>query len=77
MSFPFVLAPGELFDYLPMGSPRRIVVVNGTYPPRVGLHVVDMLPLVPGQGERRDAYCVPSGLVTDALQIAEGLASGD
>lgn len=73
MSFPTELQPGELFDFLPSG-PRRIVVVNGTYPPRVGLHAVDMRPLVPGHGARRDAYPVPSGRVEDALAIAQSLA---
>lgn len=72
MNFPTELQPGELFDFLPPG-PRRIVVVNGTYPPRVGLHVVDMLPLSPGEGARRDAHPIPSGRVEDALEVAQSL----
>jgi hypothetical protein len=75
MDFPLNLSPGELFDFLPPGGERRIVIVNGTYPPRVGLHVVDMLPLLPGQGARRDAYPIPSGLVSDAIEKAMTLVA--
>jgi hypothetical protein len=69
ISTPESLAPGETYTRFE-NEVMRVVVVNGTIPPRVGLHVVK----IEQNGQSRTTYEVSSGILADAIAIADGLA---
>lgn len=69
MSYPESLQPGES-HVVHDADGHRITIVNGTAPPRVGLHVLHEFP-DDGPGESSTAY--PVSTLAEAIAIAESL----